>query len=46
LRAFVVCTGVLVLMALGLYFELSRQATAPAEGSMHRPAVALSAVRA
>jgi hypothetical protein len=44
-RAFVVCAGVLVLMALGLYFGLSRQEMAPAEGSLHRHAVALSTVR-
>ena len=46
-RAFVVCAGVLVLMALGLYFGLSRQEVAPAEGSRcsqrsRRPAVASS----
>ena len=45
-RAFVVCAGVLVLMALGLYFGLSRQEMAPAEGKLHRHAVALSTVRA
>jgi hypothetical protein len=43
-RAFVVCTGVLVLMALSIYFGLSRQ-MAPGEGSMHRPALAPIAVR-
>jgi transcriptional regulator GlxA family with amidase domain len=32
-RAIVVCTGVLVLMALGLYYGLSRQAIAPEESS-------------
>jgi hypothetical protein len=46
IRAFVVCTGVLVLMALAIYFGLSRQDVAPAEGSLHRPVVALSAVPA
>ena len=45
-RAFFVCTGVLVLMALGLYLGLSRQEMAPAEGSMNKSAVALSTVRA
>ena len=43
IRAFVVCTGVLVLMALGLYFGLSRQELAPAEGSLKKTAVAMSA---
>lgn len=46
IRAFVVCTGVLVLMALGLYFGLSRQEVAPAEGSLQRRAVAVSEHRA
>jgi len=42
LRAAVVCAGVLVLMALGLYFGLSRQeAAAPAEGSL-RPVIAMT----
>jgi hypothetical protein len=44
-RAFVVCTGVLVLMALGLYFGLSRQEIAPAESSMRKPIVAAADVR-
>jgi hypothetical protein len=44
-RAFLVCIGVLVLMTLGLYYGLSRQEVAPAEGSAHRPAVAMSTVR-
>jgi hypothetical protein len=35
IRAVVVCAGVLVMMALGLYYGLSRQETAPAESS-HR----------
>jgi hypothetical protein len=43
IRAFVVCTGVLVLMALGLYFGLSRQELAPAEGSLKKTAFAMSA---
>jgi hypothetical protein len=34
-RAIVVCATVLVLMALGLYYGLSRQESAPAEGSHH-----------
>jgi hypothetical protein len=46
IRAFVVYTGVLVLMALGLYFGLSRQEVSPAEGSLKKTAVALSVHRA
>ena len=34
-RAILVCATVLVLMALGLYYGLSRQESAPAEGSHH-----------
>ena len=34
-RAIVVCATALVLMALGLYYVLSRQESAPAEGSHH-----------
>jgi anti-sigma-K factor RskA len=34
-RAIVVCAAVLVMMALGLYYGLSRQESAPAEGSHH-----------
>lgn len=45
-RAVVVCAGVLVLMALGLYFGLSRQEMAPAESSMRRPIIAVVDVRA
>jgi hypothetical protein len=37
LRAFVVCAGVLVLMAVGLYFGLARQESAPAEGALPAP---------
>jgi transcriptional regulator GlxA family with amidase domain len=32
-KTFALCTGVLLLMALGLYFGLARQATAPADGA-------------
>lgn len=46
IRAFLVCTGVLVLMALGLYFGLSRQEAAPAEGALQKSAVAMSEDRA
>jgi hypothetical protein len=35
LRTFAVCTGVLLLMALGLYYGLARQETAPADGASH-----------
>ena len=34
-RAILVCATVLMLMALGLYYGLSRQESAPAEGSHH-----------
>jgi hypothetical protein len=44
LRAFVVCASVLMLMALGLYFGLSRQEMAPAESSMGKSVVAVAAV--
>jgi hypothetical protein len=40
IRAFVVCTGVLVLMAIGLYLGLSRQDQAPAEGRLRGPTIA------
>jgi hypothetical protein len=40
IRAFVVCTSVLVLMAIGLYLGLSRQDRAPAEGSRRGPTIA------
>jgi len=45
-RAIVVCTGVLVLMALGLYYGLSKQATAPAESSVSPHMIAPSGHRA
>jgi hypothetical protein len=35
LRTFAVCTGVLLLMALGLYYGLAQQETAPAGGAFH-----------
>ena len=44
LRAFAVCAGVLVVMAVGLYFGLARQDLAPAEGSRSVPAIASPAV--
>lgn len=34
LRTLVVCAGVLLLMAVGLYFGLSHQEVAPTEGSL------------
>jgi hypothetical protein len=34
-RAALVCVTVLLMMALGLYYGLSRQESAPAEGSHH-----------
>ena len=37
-RAILVCATVLVMMALGLYYGLSRQESAPAEGSHHQNA--------
>lgn len=33
IRTAVLCTGVLLLMAVGLYFGLSRQESAPSEGA-------------
>jgi hypothetical protein len=43
LRTFAVCTGVLLLMALGLYFGLARQETAaPADGASHAPRMLLA----
>jgi hypothetical protein len=42
IRAFVVCTGVLLLMGLGLYFGLSRQDTAPSERSRKASAMIAS----
>ena len=44
LRAFAVCAGVLVLMAVGLYFSLARQEIPPAESSLSIPAIASPAV--
>ena len=44
-RAVVVCAGVLVLMALGLYFGLSRQDMSPAESSIRKPFLAVGDVR-
>jgi hypothetical protein len=41
-RAVIVCATVLVMMALGLYYGLSRQESAPAESS-HRPRVPAAA---
>ena len=38
LRAVVVCAGVLVLMAIGLYFSLARQEVPPVEGATAAPA--------
>jgi hypothetical protein len=40
IRAVVVCASVLVLMALGLYYGLSRQESAPAESSHHPSPIA------
>lgn len=45
LRAVVVCAAVLAMMALGLYYGLSRQESAPAEGS-HHPTSGPAAMRA
>jgi hypothetical protein len=45
IRAGVVCAGVLLAMALGLYFGLSRQNTAPAESRLHGPLLAVSNAR-
>ena len=42
IRAAVVCVGVLVVMALGLYFGLARQDITPIEGSHPKPAAAKS----
>jgi len=44
LRAFAVCAGVLVLMAVELYFGLARQELTPAESSRSDPAIASPAV--
>jgi hypothetical protein len=40
IRAAVLCAAVLALMAVGVYFGLSRQNSAPAESSLDRPAIA------
>jgi hypothetical protein len=45
LRAALVCTVVLLLMAAGLYLGLSRQEVAPAESHLRGPAMALSGAR-
>ena len=42
IRAVLVCATVLAMMALGLYYGLSRQESAPAEGS-HHPRAPLNA---
>jgi hypothetical protein len=44
LRAFAVCAGILVLMAVGLCFGLARQDLPPAESSRSNPAIASPAV--
>ena len=38
-RAFAVCTGILVLMAVGLYFGLERHELPPTGGSRRVPAI-------
>ena len=43
-RAFAVCAGILVLMAVGLYFGLERQEASPAESLRTIPATACPAV--
>jgi hypothetical protein len=44
-RTLALCTGVLLLMALGLYFGLARQeSTAPAEGAAHRSLLQATAI--
>lgn len=40
IRAVVVCASVLVLMALGIYYGLSKQELAPAESSHHPSPIA------
>lgn len=42
IRAAVICASVLLLMAIGVYFGLSRQDVAPAESRLHGPMLALS----
>jgi hypothetical protein len=43
-RAFAVCAGILVLMAVGLYFGLERREAPPAASSRTTPAVGPPAV--
>jgi len=45
IRATVVCVGVLLAMAAGLYFGLSRQNVGPAESQLHGPLIAASNAR-
>lgn len=45
IRAVVVCTGVLLLMAVGLYLGLARQDMAPAESKLHGPLLAATGAR-
>jgi hypothetical protein len=42
ISAVVLCTGVLLLMAVGLYLGLSRQDMAPADSRLHGPRLAAS----
>jgi hypothetical protein len=42
IRAALVCAGVLLLMAAGLYLGLARQDVAPAESQLRGPLLALS----
>ena len=44
LRAFAVCAGILVLMAVGLYFGLEHHEHPPAESSRSIPGIASPAV--
>jgi hypothetical protein len=44
-RTLALCTGVLLLMALGLYFGLARQeSAAPSEGAAHRSPLQATAI--
>lgn len=43
LKSVLFCVGVLLVMALGLYFGLSRQNAAPVEGSLGTPPIATAA---
>src|SRR5512144_854891 len=45
IRAAVVCAGVLLLMAVGLYLGLARQDMAPAESRLHGPLLAATGAR-